>query len=124
MNIKFTSNIRQNGEKFKISFESKVEISKYKQFIVYEFVDPKTNALNRIEVGDTEVNIFIGNSSMNLVLNEMISTVYNTLQGKLILQAFLSKLEKSDNKIEFAYTLRNKGIKLGKYRLKLEIGEI
>jgi len=82
MNIKFTSNIRQNGEKFKIAFESKVEISTYEQFKVYEFTDPKTNALNRVEVSDNEVNIFIGNSSMNLVLNETVSTVYNTPQGK------------------------------------------
>ncbi len=124
MNIKFTSNIRQNGEKFKIAFESKVEISTYEQFKVYEFTDPKTNALNRVEVSDNEVNIFIGNSSMNLVLNETVSTVYNTPQGKLVLQAFLSKLEKSDKKIEFTYTLKSNGAKLGKYRLTLEIGEV
>jgi uncharacterized beta-barrel protein YwiB (DUF1934 family) len=124
MNLKFTSNIEQNGDKFKVAFESKVDISTYKQFTVYEFIDPKTKALNRIEIGDGEVNIFIGQSSMNLVLNHMIQTSYNTPQGEIFLESYLTRLEKKKNKIDFSYILKSNSKKIGEYSLTLELGEI
>ena len=124
MNLKFTSNIKQNGKKFKISFEAKVNITQYGEFKVYEFIDPKTNVLNRIEVADAKVNIFIGHSSMNLVLNQMIKTSYNTQQGEIFLESFLTRLVKTKNKIDFSYVLENNKTKLGEYNLILEMGEL
>ena len=124
MNLKFTSNINQGGSKSVISFETKVTISTYNIFKVYEFIDPKTNVLNRIEVSKDEVNIFMGPSSLNLVMNTTINASYNTPQGEIYLSTFLTKLTQKKNKVEFTYNLKSNNKIIGKYSLKLETGEI
>ena len=124
MNLKFTSNINQGGKKSVISFETKVTMSQYNIFKVFEFIDPKTNVLNRIEVAKDEVNIFMGTSSLNMVMKTSIEASYNTPHGEIFLTTYLTKLAQSKNIVEFTYNLKSNNKIIGKYSLKLETGEV
>ena len=123
MNLKFTSNILQNNQKFKVVFETKITISKYQHFTVYEFIDPKTNAQNRIEIDKDKVNIFVGPSSMNLVLHKWIDTSYKTPQGIVMLSSYLINLKTQGNYVRFKYKLNHESNLIGEYDLELVINK-
>lgn len=123
MKIRFRSEIKNGEELNEIDFTSSVEISKMNDFIVYEFLEPQNNIMNRIEVSSNIVNIFAGPSTIVLSLNELIQNDYYTEAGVVMFDSKMNKLEISDNLIEFNYELGQINNLFGKFKIKLEISE-
>ncbi len=122
--INFISNIDHNGDKQEISFQSAVEVTKYEGLTSYEFKEPNMNVMNRIEVSETQVNIFAGSSSINLELNKSINIEYQTPNGTLLLDSFLEKMDCSNlDDVKFQYTLSQKDEIVGRYNINLKIEE-
>ncbi len=121
MNLTFTSIVTQNGEDKKIEFTSPSKISKQGKFKVYEFKDPTSQVSNHIEVSPTEVNIFAGPSTINLVLNELVENRYQIGETTQIIQSFLSEINSEKGYVDFKYTLGMNGSEFGKYNIILKI---
>ncbi|MBX4209705.2 MAG: DUF1934 family protein [Mollicutes bacterium PWAP] len=125
--IEFKSKIKQNGKDNLVKFDSEVQISKWKKFKVYEFLEPVQKIQNRIEISENKVNIFSGPATINLELNKEIIIEYTTEVGFLFMSAYMNKLE---NKVEgeitihkFMYTLTQGETEVGSYELYLKIKE-
>lgn len=122
MKIKFISHIDQMGTKNEIAFTSEVTISQWNEFQVYEFLEPKNNVMNRIEVSSNAINIFAGTASIQLVLHQEIKTEYQVPSGTVFFKARLNKLEREENEINFSYQLNAiNGDLIGEYDIKLII---
>lgn len=109
-----------------IEFTSKVVISKWDQYDVYEFIEPQTNTMNRIEVSDTGVNIMTGINTMNLLLGQDVQQEYLGDPEGINKISFVSHLLNIDNSnqnsILFEYTLKDMGGNLiGNYNIALDI---
>lgn len=123
MKLNFKSTIKQNEEEKVIDFTSHVKISKDNGFKVFEFEDPKSKYMNRIEISERDVNIFSGPASINLTLNEDIKINYTTPEGDLILVSNMSHLLDSEHMIEFKYSLSHNDNEIGLYFIELRIIE-
>lgn len=110
----------------KIEFTAKVITSVWEQYNVYEFIDPQTNTMNRIEVSDTSVNIVAGINTMNLLLGQDMNQTYLGDPEGINKISFVSHLLHIDNSnqenINFEYTLKDLGGNLiGNYNITLKI---
>ena len=122
MIINFKSKIDNNGVKNEIKFSSKVEISKYQVFDVFEFKEPSKNEMNRIEISDNKINIISGPSTIELELGNKIEIVYQIQNtGQINLHTMLHKLERDNNKVFFEYSLINENKIIGNYQIFLEL---
>lgn len=123
MKLNFKSTITQNENEKIIDFTSHVKISKDNEFKVFEFEDPQSKLMNRIEISDRDVNIFSGPASINLSLDEDVKINYTTPQGDLLLVSNMSHLIDSEHHIEFKYTLKHNDSEIGLYFIELKIIE-
>ena len=123
MYIQFISNIKQGENDNKIDFTALVNISSYEGLVAYEFKDPSTDVLNRIEVSEEAINIFIAQNTINIKLNKMCNVNYDTPQGMIVFQSFGKKFEIKKDNIKFEYNLEQNGNTLGEYFIELKILE-
>lgn len=122
MIIEFKSKILQNNQPNFIEFKAPVVVSSRDDFTVFEFADPKSKIMNMIEVSQDKVNIFAGTMSINLELQEFITTEYQTTHGNVYFVSFLKSLHQSEGKIDFAYSLMtSEKTLLGEYEISLAI---
>lgn len=122
MIIEFKSKITQNGKNNVVEFKAPVKIYEREIFTVFEFADPKSKIMNMIEVSNDMINIFAGAMSINLKLNEKITTEYTTPHGNIYFISFLKRIEQTKEKIVFDYTLSNQNKELlGEYEIAITI---
>lgn len=117
----YSTIIQKDTEPQKIQFTSDAKKSKYKEFDVLEFKDPKDNIQNRIEYNDTQVTIFTGPSTLALKLKEDLEINYEMAGGVVTFISNMQELKTSDDKLEFKYTLSHNGKILGNYHIEIEI---
>lgn len=122
MKITFTSLIIDAQKKeSRFHFSAPLVIGKWNEFVVYEFVEPSNQELNRIEVSQDAVNIIAGPNTINLELEKDIDVLYKTNVGEIIFTSRLNKLKMQEDEVEFNYSLSDHGNEIGNYTIKLNI---
>ncbi|WP_051599893.1 DUF1934 family protein [Mycoplasma elephantis] len=121
MKINFKSISNANGQENIIEFTSFVDIDKYEDFDVYEFLEPSNKVMNRIEVKDDAINIISGVSFLELELGKKIKNRYKTEHGFLDLIIETTKIKNSKNNIEFSYDMLDQEKKIASFTIFLKI---
>lgn len=122
MNITFTSEIKNGTDKVeKIQFTAPVSTRIENNMRVFEFEEPQNKVMNWIEVGDNNVNIISGPSTINLLLDTDIHIEYPTPAGTIHFTSNMKELQQSDQKISFIYHLSQGQKVFGEFKITLEI---
>lgn len=122
MNITFTSEINNGTDKTeKIQFTAPLNTRIENNMRVFEFEEPQNKVMNWIEIGENNVNIISGPTTINLVLDTDIHIEYPTPAGTIHFTSKMSELEQSDDKVTFKYSLSQGQKVFGEFKITLEI---
>lgn len=122
MNITFTSEIKnETGKIEKIQFVAPVNTRIENSMRVFEFEEPQNKVMNWIEIGENNVNIISGPSTINLVLDTDIHIEYQTPAGAIHFTSKMSELKHSEDKVAFKYSLSQGQKTFGEFKITLEI---
>ncbi|QBF34907.1 hypothetical protein EG856_03255 [Mycoplasmopsis phocirhinis] len=116
MKIKFRSEYNQSGQDQITEFEADANYLKQKikhlfdneefEYDIYEFKDPQSNKLTRIELNPLSVNVISDNATLQLRLNKYHSgSQLNLNKNKFVLKTFMNECFIKEQQASFSYEL-------------------
>ncbi|MGZ9800815.1 hypothetical protein ACXYRK_03835 [Mycoplasma sp. AC1221] len=126
MKINFKSTTKQNGESKDIDFISVLDYEFDDGYHILTFSEPSQGIRNRIEISETNINIYAGATTVYLKYQKEFKFLldlegYNWRNQAIELVSNWFYKNFADDLFEFTYTLAKDGQLLGEYAINLTL---